>query len=82
MDEYEDDSFVVANSVVEYETSLDELDMVDEFESDEEVARKTRFVTKKTGKKGSSLQRIPNLFSALAPLNTKKRKLAYPFVRC
>lgn len=53
MDEYEDDSFVVANSVVEYETSLDELDMVDEFESDEEVARKTRFVTKKTGKKGS-----------------------------
>jgi hypothetical protein len=45
MDEYEeDDSFVVANSVVEYETSLDELDMVDEFESDEEVARKTRLV--------------------------------------
>ena len=51
MDEYEDDSFVVANSVVEYETSLDELDMVEEFESDEEVARKTRLVKKK-GNKG------------------------------
>ena len=47
MDEYEDDSFVVDNSVVEYETSLDELDMVDEFESDEEVARKTRLAKKR-----------------------------------
>ena len=29
MDEFEQDSFVVGNSVVEYESSLDELDMVD-----------------------------------------------------
>lgn len=67
MDEYEDDSFVVANSVVEYETSLDELDMVDEFESDEEVARKTRFVTKKTGKKGSWKQGSKPFFLLLYP---------------
>ena len=39
----DDDSFVVGNSVVEYVSSLDELDMVDEFESDAEPSKKTRY---------------------------------------
>ena len=38
------DSFVVDNSVVEYLSSLDELDMVDEFESDAESSNKTRYL--------------------------------------
>ena len=37
------DSFVVDNSVVEYVSSLDELDMVDEFESDVEPSKKPRY---------------------------------------
>ena len=45
MDDYDTvfDSFVVDNSVVEYVSSLDELDMVDEFESDVEPSKKTRY---------------------------------------
>jgi hypothetical protein len=42
MDDFEVDSFVVNNSEVEFESSLDELDMVDEFESDDDGKRKTR----------------------------------------
>jgi hypothetical protein len=42
MDDSEVDSFVVNNSEVEFESSLDELDMVDEFESEDEGKRKTR----------------------------------------
>ena len=38
------DSFVVDNSVVEYVSSLDELDMVDEFQSDVESSNKTRYL--------------------------------------
>ena len=43
MDDFEVDSFVVNNSEVEFESSLDELDMVDEFESDDDGKRKTRW---------------------------------------
>jgi len=43
MDDSEVDSFVVNNSEVEFESSLDELDMVDEFESDDDGKRKTRW---------------------------------------
>ena len=42
MDDFEVDSFVVDNSEVEYESSLDELDMVDEFGSDDDQKLKTR----------------------------------------
>ena len=38
------DSFVVDNSVVEYVSSLDELDMVDEFQSDVESSNKIRYL--------------------------------------
>ena len=44
-DDFEADSFVVDNSEVEYESSLDELDMVDEFGSDDDPKRKTRWMT-------------------------------------
>ena len=43
MDEFEQDPFVVGNSVVEYESSLDELDMVDEFGSDDYIVQRKRF---------------------------------------
>jgi hypothetical protein len=44
MEEFEEDSFVVGNSVVEYETSFDELDLVDEFGSEDESMKKSRSI--------------------------------------
>ena len=42
MDDFEFDSFVVGNSEVEFESSFDELDLVDEFGSEDD-AKRARF---------------------------------------
>ena len=47
MEDFEFDSFVVGNSEVEFESSLDELDMVDEFGSEDDV-RRARFEARRS----------------------------------
>lgn len=54
MEEFEMDSFVVGNSDVEYESSLDELDLVDEFGSEEDKEQRKKRVKKRASTETSS----------------------------
>ncbi len=47
MEDFETDSFVVTNSDVEYASSLDELDLVDEFGSEDDKKKRKKLKQRK-----------------------------------